>query len=139
MFSNCLVFLTQALARKLGTLADEKFGRLGLSTSQGLALIRISRSDSITPGELAGEMQLDPSSITRLVDKLQRLGYVKRQSKGKSTEIRISRSGMDTAEQAKVAWNEIWQNYMAALGPECSQNLKQNLQQAIQCLEKEPS
>lgn len=60
--------------------ADVKEGahRLGLSPMQGYALMQIADAHGCLMSDLADRLGADPSHVTRLVDRLERAGFVTR-------------------------------------------------------------
>ena len=64
-------------------MAEEEFKPTGVAPSYGFVLMSVNQQPGITAGEIAGVMQLQPSTVTRLVDKLEEGRYLRRQSEGK--------------------------------------------------------
>jgi DNA-binding MarR family transcriptional regulator len=54
--------------------------RFGLSNSENVAMRELSVVGSLTPGDIAGRTGLTSSSVTNLVDRLERIGHVKRRA-----------------------------------------------------------
>lgn len=52
--------------------------RFGLSTSENVAMRELAVRGQLTPGELATRTGLTSSSVTNLVDRLERIGLVRR-------------------------------------------------------------
>ncbi len=52
--------------------------RVGLSPTELLAMDLISRSENVTAGRLARDLNLTTGAITGLIDRLQRAGYARR-------------------------------------------------------------
>jgi DNA-binding MarR family transcriptional regulator len=57
--------------------------RIGLSQTDLLAMDLISRQDHVTAGQLASNLHLTTGAITGLIDRLERLGFAKRQADAK--------------------------------------------------------
>jgi DNA-binding MarR family transcriptional regulator len=78
-----LVHRLRALTVELDLLGAEFARRNGLHPTDLRALIALldaARADEpATPGRLAGQLGLDASSVTALVDRLERLGHVRRE------------------------------------------------------------
>ena len=75
-FCRCLFYAANALARTITRLSDDAFARTGLAPSLGFVLITVNRQPGVQPSEVAEIMMLDPSTVTRLVEKLQGKGLV---------------------------------------------------------------
>jgi DNA-binding MarR family transcriptional regulator len=65
-------------------------------------------------------MMLTPSTVTRLVEKLENLGFVKRVVEGRSTLIFPTKTSMEKDELIKQAWLSLYQRYVKTLGEEDS-------------------
>lgn len=58
---------------------DRRLGPLGLSQAKWLALLHLARSGGQLPhGELAARIGIEPATLVRLVDRLERDGWVRR-------------------------------------------------------------
>ncbi|GAB4092867.1 hypothetical protein GCM10028786_17940 [Flaviaesturariibacter terrae] len=79
--------MSGALARKVEKLAQESWKPLGLSPSHAYLLLAVLEEPGIQPGALAGQLQLQPSTITRLVQKLEEKKLVVRTTEGKLTNV----------------------------------------------------
>lgn len=55
-------------------------GRFGLSSSENVAMRELAVSGSLTPGDIAERTGLTSSSVTNLVDRLERTGHVRRRA-----------------------------------------------------------
>lgn len=66
-FNKCLYFSDNALARKVEKLATESWKKINLSPSHAYLLMMVLDE----PGAIAKEMQLTPSTIIRLIEKLE--------------------------------------------------------------------
>ena len=70
-YSQCLYFSSNALARKVEKLARESWKPVNLSPSHGYLLMMVLEDPGVQPGYLANHLQLQASTITRLVEKLE--------------------------------------------------------------------
>lgn len=71
-------FLITDVARMLRRNFNRRAQGLGLSQSQWQALAHISRQQGINQVTLARNLELQPMTVARLIDKLQEQGYVAR-------------------------------------------------------------
>jgi DNA-binding MarR family transcriptional regulator len=115
-FSACLLFSANALARAITAIGDEEFGRVGLSYSHAYLLSEVITQPGITPSELSDTLYLTPSTITRLVEKLEQKQLVRRESEGKKTLIQPTEAGITLQVDINEAWNRVGQRYAAAIG-----------------------
>lgn len=73
-----LAFLLHDVARLLRTRFEQNARELGLTRSQWQVLAYLARNEGIQQGALAELLELEPITLTRIVDKLQALGLVER-------------------------------------------------------------
>jgi len=86
-YCKCLYFTTNALARKVEKLAIESWKPVDLSPSHAYLLMMVLEQPGLQPGCLANHLQLSPSTITRLIEKLEEKNLVIRTSEGKITNV----------------------------------------------------
>jgi MarR family transcriptional regulator, organic hydroperoxide resistance regulator len=86
-FSQCLYFSSNSFARKIEKLAQESWKPVGISPSHGYLLMAVVDEPGIQPGLLAEHLQLQPSTITRLIEKLEEKKLVVRTTEGKITNV----------------------------------------------------
>ena len=66
------------VARMLRTYADQRGRQFGISRAQWVVLIRLDRSEGLKQSELAEILDLQPISLTRLLDRLAESGLIER-------------------------------------------------------------
>src|SRR6204780_3612437 len=71
-------FLLNDVARLLRTYADYKAAQLGITRAQWAVLVRVDRSEGLNQSELAETLDLQPITLTRLLDKLCDNGLIER-------------------------------------------------------------
>jgi MarR family transcriptional regulator, organic hydroperoxide resistance regulator len=86
-YRNCLYFTTNALARKTEKLAQQSWKKVGLSPSHGYLLFLAIENPGIQPGLIAEHLQLTPSTVTRLIEKLEENKLLVRITEGKTSNI----------------------------------------------------
>jgi DNA-binding MarR family transcriptional regulator len=86
-YAQCLYFMSGALARKMEKLAQESWKPVGLSPSHAYLLLAVLDEPGIQPGTLASQLQLQPSTITRLMQKLEEKKLIVRTTEGKLTNV----------------------------------------------------
>jgi MarR family transcriptional regulator for hemolysin len=73
-----LAFAINDVARLLRTYADQKAAQFGLSRAKWAVLARLDRFEGIKQAELAEMLDLQPISLTRLLDSLCENGLIER-------------------------------------------------------------
>ena len=122
-FCRCLFYAANALARTITRLSDDAFARTGLAPSLGFVLMTVNRQPGVQPSEVAEIMMLDPSTVTRLVEKLQGKGLVSRENQGRTTRIHPTEAGKALMPDLLAAWNQVLQGYSGVLGKDEAQLL----------------
>lgn len=134
--NNNLFFLSAAFARKLTREADEAFASMGLSSSHALLLLLIQQEPEIQPGQLAEKLYLKPSTITRLVQKLERQALVRKESSGRAAFIVCTDKGLKIANKIAVTWRELNNVKRDELGSRYAEVLSEMVSNALDELEK---
>jgi MarR family transcriptional regulator for hemolysin len=73
-----IAFQIMDVARMLRTYADQRARQFGISRAQWAVLIRIERTEGLKQSELAEILDLQPISLTRLLDRLAGSGLIER-------------------------------------------------------------
>jgi MarR family transcriptional regulator, transcriptional regulator for hemolysin len=71
-------FTLNDVARMLRTYADHKAAQFGITRAQWVVLVRLDRSEGMKQSELAEMLDLQPISLTRLLDRLCECGLIER-------------------------------------------------------------
>ncbi|MFD2569815.1 MarR family winged helix-turn-helix transcriptional regulator [Spirosoma soli] len=135
-YSACLLFSANALARAITAIGDEEFGRFGLSYSHAYLLCEVVDNPGITPSEISGTLYLTPSTITRLVEKLEQKQLVRRETEGKKTLIYPMTAGIAMRPAIDEAWSRVGTRYSQAVGEVDVCQLTKQVFKAAQALEK---
>jgi MarR family transcriptional regulator for hemolysin len=73
-----IAFTIMDVARMLRTYADQRGRQFGISRAQWVVLIRLDRQEGLKQSELAEILDLQPISLTRLLDRLAESGLIER-------------------------------------------------------------
>jgi MarR family transcriptional regulator for hemolysin len=71
-------FILNDVARLLRTYADYKAAQFGITRAQWAVLVRVDRFEGLNQSELAEGLDLQPITLTRLLDKLSDSGLIER-------------------------------------------------------------
>ena len=71
-------FIINDVARLLRTYADHKAAQFGMTRAQWAVLVRLDRSEGLNQSGLAEMLDLQPITLTRLLDKLCDSGLIER-------------------------------------------------------------
>jgi DNA-binding MarR family transcriptional regulator len=122
-----MYFASNALARKMEKLANESWAKVDLSPSHAYLLMVAIEEPGVQPGTLAGELQLKPSTITRLIEKLEEKKLVVRVAEGKTTNVYATPKGRELLPMLKECLADFYQGYSHILGLEESARLVMNM------------
>lgn len=75
-----IAFTIMDVARMLKTYADQRARQFGISRAQWGVLVRLDRSEGLKQSELAEILDLQPISLTRLLDRLAENGLIERRA-----------------------------------------------------------
>jgi len=92
-------YLLSDVARLMRTVFDRRVRRIGLTRAQWLVLTRLHRRPGASQSELADMLEVEKATAGRLVDRLERNGWVER--RGDRKDRRINRLYL-TAEAERV-------------------------------------
>lgn len=79
---------------------------------------------------IAKELHLTPSTVTRLLDKLEQKGMVRRENKGKNSLVKPTEKSLALNEELMTSWNSLFDNYKKLLGKDFSEKLADQLYDA---------
>ena len=111
------------VARMLRTFADQKARQFGISRAQWIVLMRLDRSEGLKQSELAEMLDLQPISLTRLLDRLAESGLIERRPD--PHDRRANRLYLTSAARPLL-------KQLAALGEDLMETVLQNVDAASQ-------
>ncbi len=126
-FCQCLYFTSAALARKIEKLATESWKPVGLSPSHAYLLTAVLDDPGIQPTTLCEHLQLQPSTITRLMQKLEEKKLVIRTTEGRITNVYPTPKAKELAPKMRECMNHFASQYAQVLGKEESAKLVQSM------------
>ena len=126
-YCKCLYFTANALARKIEKLALESWSKIGLSPSHAYLLLLVLEEPGIQPTGIAEQLQLQPSTITRLLEKMEEKKLLVRVTEGKITNVYPTPKGKELLPKMKECLHEFYSGYASVLGKEESAKLVQQM------------
>jgi len=135
-YCGCLYFSASALARIITKMAEEEFASTGLTPSYAFLVMSINQNPGIQPKDLSSEMQLSPSTITRLIEKLEHKNLVERKTVGKTTEVYPTVKSVILGKTIKESWMNLYKRYAEVLGEDEGKNLTAMIYSATKKLEE---
>ncbi|HLZ02540.1 MAG TPA: MarR family transcriptional regulator [Bradyrhizobium sp.] len=83
------LFTLAEVQRLMRAYADRAAARYGITRAQWAVLAKVERSEGMKQTELAEQMEMQPITLTRLIDKLCDSGWIER--RGDETDRRVNR------------------------------------------------
>ncbi|MEX0771287.1 MAG: MarR family transcriptional regulator [Balneolaceae bacterium] len=92
---NDLYITSNALARKISSMADERFKPFGITTSYAYLLLAIYNRPGIGQKQICEEYHFAPSTVTRFMDKLEKKNLIVRKKNGKAVIPELTQAGRE--------------------------------------------
>jgi len=137
MFNECIYFNLVTLTRKITKIWQEEFSRLGLFPSHGYLLFAMVKQPEATQKELSEVMELDASTITRLIDTLTTKGLVEKVTRGKGASFIVTAYGKKEYRKIKKTMNELYNHMQSHFGEEAFAEFVGHLYTARQLFKEE--
>jgi len=83
------LFTLGEVQRLVRAYADKQAARYGITRAQWAVLAKVERTEGLKQSELAEQMEMQPITLTRLIDKLCDNGWIER--RGDETDRRVNR------------------------------------------------
>ncbi|HSZ84705.1 MAG TPA: MarR family transcriptional regulator [Puia sp.] len=122
-YSMCIYFATNALARKMEKIAVNAWKKVNLSPSHAYLLMLVLNDPGIQPMKLSEELHLEPSTITRLTEKLEEKKLLVRIVEGKQTNVYPTPKAKELLPKMKQCVADFYQTYSIILGKDESGRL----------------
>jgi DNA-binding MarR family transcriptional regulator len=122
-YGMCLYFTSAALARKVEKLATESWKKVNLSPSHAYLLMTALDEPGIQPSTLSTQLHLQPSTITRLIEKLEEKKLLVRTTEGKITNVYPTPKAKELNQKLKECLDHFYRKYSLLLGKEESNRL----------------
>ena len=141
------LFSLGELSRLVRAYADRQAARYGITRAQWAVLAKVERSEGMKQSELAELMEMQPITLTRLIDKLCDNGWIER--RGDDTDRRVNRLYLKKAARpllGKLAGlrSELTATALEGISPQDAhrmlmqlEKIKDNVRDAIQTTEQE--
>ncbi|MGJ4902246.1 MarR family winged helix-turn-helix transcriptional regulator [Bradyrhizobium sp. HKCCYLRH2060] len=95
------LFTLGELQRLMRAYADKEAARFGMTRAQWAVLAKVERNEGMKQSELAEQLEMQPITLTRLIDKLAEAGLIER--RGDDTDRRVNRLYLKKAARPLLA------------------------------------
>ncbi|WP_240417845.1 MarR family winged helix-turn-helix transcriptional regulator [Paenibacillus periandrae] len=113
---ECLYFTANRLGRVITKMAEDEFAASGLSPTSAFLLMAVFEKEGISQKELGEILHLQPSTVTRLIEKLIIKGLITNRVDGRLSLIYATDKGKALEEPINESWNSLRSRYSALLG-----------------------
>jgi DNA-binding MarR family transcriptional regulator len=135
----CLFFSANSLARIITRMGEEEFARVGMTPSYAFLLTLAVDRPGISQKELAAQLHMAPSTVSRFVDALVAKGLIAKETEGRNTYIHPTEPGLALQPSIEKAWRGLHDRYSAILGREEGDLLAELTSAACRKLQSESS
>ncbi|MCB9283082.1 MAG: MarR family transcriptional regulator [Lewinellaceae bacterium] len=134
-YCGCLLYTANALSRVITKMAEEEFAVVGVAPSHCFLLMTVHNDPGIQASGIAEKMMLTPSTVTRLVEKMEQQRYVQRITDGKYTLVYPTKKTNDVYPAILESWQNLFRRYAEVLGEEVARQLTAEIYSAALKLE----
>jgi MarR family transcriptional regulator for hemolysin len=137
-----LAFLLSDTARLLRTYADQEAREFGMTRAQWAVLFRLQRAEGLKQSELADILEVQPITLTRLIDRLCDNGLIERRSDPndrRAKRLFLTPAARPVLERLNVVGETMMAGVLAGVDRSTREavagaleTIKNNLRQAIQ-------
>jgi len=118
LFQECICFSLGKISRQMTRVYRERLAKYGLSQPQFFLLIALYEEDNILITRLAEKVALDKSTLTGILDRLERDDLVSRQAKPddrRGIYIRLTERSLSLRDNLTHIYNDTNQQFLSRL------------------------
>lgn len=93
-------------SRNLTAYFDEKLSEFGMATSYVELILLLKRGGGQTQKQLAENLSLAPSTITRFIEKLAKQNLVEKERTGREVAVKLTDKGVERSDKMSVVYDE---------------------------------
>lgn len=134
---DALGYVISAVARKFSQLFNVRFKAFDITSEQWSILSKLVEHNGISQSELSSITEKDPNNITRLIDQLERKGWVKRADHPldrRSYILHVTENGEQLACQLKPLDQKLAMELLSSLTIDEVENFQNTLHKINQIL-----
>ena len=136
------LFTLAELQRVVRAYADKEAARYGITRAQWAVLAKVERSEGLKQSELAEQMDMQPITLTRLIDKLCDNDWLERRNDASDRRVKrlyLKKAGRTLLGRMSGLRSEITANALDGINPADAhrlltqlESIKENVRNAIQ-------
>lgn len=105
MFNQCILYNAKKLERTLSQIVEEEFKNIDMHPTYAYILRVIASADYVKTKHISCQLGLDSSTVTRMVAKLEKDGYVTKGSENSPVDISLTPKGKKLIPEIIKAWD----------------------------------
>jgi len=116
-----ILFLISDVGRLLRTYADQKARQFGMTRAQWAVLLKLERHEGVQQSDLAEFLEIQPITLTRLVDRLCDSGLVERRpdpADRRAKRLYLTAAARPLLEKISQQVEEVAEEVLAGLDPQ---------------------
>lgn len=113
-------------ARLIRRRFEQRAASYGLSSAQWRLLVHVLREGGVTQARLAERLEIEPISVSRLVDRMEQAGWVARQPDPGDRRIKVIIATQSTRQlqaEIKAIARSVYAEALAGLAPQARETL----------------
>jgi len=133
---ECLYFTSSRLHRIVTKMVDDEFAICGLPPNGAFLLLAVLEDEGINQKKLGQTLHLQPSTVTRLIEKLVHKGVIYNRVEGRTSLIYTTDKGKALETIIHGCWDRLRVRLNEIMGKAESNELTLRLDQVSEILEK---
>lgn len=105
-----------SFSRTLSAFFDDRLSRFNLATSYIELMILMRKNGGVSQKDIASQLSLAPSTVTRFVEKLKNQGYLTKQRDGRNMTIELTDNGRRVSAEMEREYESIVQDIRDLMG-----------------------
>lgn len=129
---RALGFLVSDIARLLRRNMDRKLQSLRLTQAQWRAIVHLSRNEGMTQVALAESLEIQPITLTRLIDRMESAGWVERRTHPldrRAVQLYLTAQAQPILEQMHARASDTLSEALRGVSPRAQRQLVTTLEQ----------
>ncbi len=114
----CVSFQLRRTSRAITQLYDAALEPAGIRSTQFALLVAIAKKEPISISDLGDLLVIDPTTLSRSLPKLERMGHIKvvNGSDRRERLVRLTAKGRKVLERSVPYWRRVQSNVVSSLG-----------------------
>jgi DNA-binding MarR family transcriptional regulator len=132
-----LGFLIHDVQRLMRKRFEARASGLGLSSAQWRLLARVAKEEGVAQARLAELLEIEPISVSRLVDRMEEGGWIERRPDAADRRVRMifpTPKAVETYAEIKKLAGEVYEESLVGVEPEARRVLIKGLETMVQNL-----